>query len=104
MSSNTRVDFFYLTPGVWIEGTETPDTVETWRRTVSEDRGVSWQCEWVDLRKTRDHRDALRAEFHSFMKSAATAYLPEWETRQLVSASDQTAQSLIPAVPSLTSA
>jgi hypothetical protein len=73
MSTETRVDFFYLTPTGWMEGTEPPDCIESWRRTLTDDHRVSWRCEWVDLHRTSAERDALREKFQAFLASAATA-------------------------------
>jgi hypothetical protein len=57
----------HLTPNGWITGVEPPDRVESWRRTVTPEQGVKWRCEWVDLSKPTDERDALRRKHEAFM-------------------------------------
>jgi hypothetical protein len=58
---------FHLTPRGWETGAEPADRVETWRRTVSDDGRVSWRCEWVNLQKPSDERDALRKKYQASM-------------------------------------
>jgi hypothetical protein len=58
-------NLFHLTPTGWETGIEPSDRVETWRRIVSDDGRVSWRCEWVDLKKQSNERDALRKKYQA---------------------------------------
>jgi hypothetical protein len=57
----------HLTYGGWISGADPHDRVESWRRTVKDGQRVTWKCEWVDLRKPIEERDALRKRYREFM-------------------------------------
>ena len=83
MSTESRVDFFYLTPTGWMGGTEPPDCIESWRRTISEDHRVSWRCEWVDLRRTKAERETLREKFQAVLASAAIAQISDSDERSI---------------------
>jgi hypothetical protein len=83
MSTETRIDFFYLTPTGWLEGTEPPGCVESWRRTISEDHRVSWRCEWVDLQRTKAERDTLREKFQAVLAPAAIARTSDSDGRSI---------------------
>ena len=72
MATECQIDVFQLTPTGWTEGTEPPDRVAYWRRTVTEDQRVSWRRDWVGSRGSNAVRDAPRAAFQAFMAPAAT--------------------------------
>jgi hypothetical protein len=58
---------YHLTPGGWKSGVEPHDCVESWHRTVSRAQAVKWICDWVDLARSFEERNALRKKYHAFM-------------------------------------